>query len=226
MSQKTPPSFPHGLPCNALRLRDLPGGIRKKIDKGRGREDAACWCWTGYIKPARQRWKAYRTHEDFDGLRHQMGCFEVDRATPEFPDPHTRKRAPVHRIIYGLVTGVSIEDVPELRRCADDRCVNPHHVLAVGYTAAQRGRMKEQEAVPFIVQPAAEPDPVAMTDEEVLALLKKHRPFEELEDFALIEDECEIPRGRLTLDLWKAYLAWAVDNPDEWDEEERRDAVG
>lgn len=226
MSDNPPPLFPRGLPSSALRFRDLPERIRKKIDKKRGREETACWCWTGYIKPARQRWKAYRTPENFDGLRQQMGCFEVDRATPEFPDPYTRKRLPVHRIIYGLVTGVSIEDVLELRRCTEDRCVNPHHVLAVGHTVAQRGRMKEQEAAPPIVQPAAEPDLVGMSDEEVLALLQKHRPFEELEDFALIEDECETPRGRLTLDLWKTYLAWAVENPDEWDEEERRDAIG
>ncbi len=221
MPANPPPIFPFGRPPNALRFRDLPERIKRKIKK-EGREDTGCWHWTGTVNKARHRLKRYRRHAEYNGLGDKVGSFETERATPECTDPLSKKRAPVHRIIFGIVTGMPLYEVPELRRCADDRCVSPHHVLAVGYTSAQRGRRTETEAEAEAAtaqsskacEAPAGSDLAAMTDEEVLAALQQHRPFIETDDLRFVEEECEIPSGRLTFELWAVHVNWDATNPE------------
>lgn len=209
--------FPGELPPEAdpSAFPVLPARIQKKItvDKRCG-----CWNWTGSVTPRRRRYKAYPTPIDYDGRRNFSGCHQDERAVPNVW--HAKKKQPVSaaRYIYELLAGIDYENVPILMRCPNDLCVNPYHVHCKDIPPNQKralAQAKQFGGLSFESEIAQTEKPTGL-QEDMLETLKKLRPAE-WSDIDLVEDEFSLGRNSISSETWAAYVAWAMENPEEED---------
>lgn len=202
------PGNPYTGASKPFRFNELPERVRGKI-RTRGAKATACWIWTGTIRPARRRPRpsryVSRMHEKFE----EHVTFENVPALPEVWDSRAGKKVAAHRLVRSILTCVPIEAVPRLIRCHDARCVSPWHNMEIG-----------PPTVPLASLETAAPVPTPLTETggavDVLAVLKEHRPLAELgeAEFPLIEEECGLPAGSVTMPIWVKYVAWDEENPE------------
>lgn len=200
-----------------LTLTELPTRIRNKIRCDGGNEREACWEWTGSFRAPTRYHKEYAVQEDTSRFRHTTGCMVNARGTPTVWVGSLGYPVAAYRVVYGLVYGLDLKAVPKLGRCANDRCVNPHHTQDMGVvpnTRPHTGAMRVLEQ--YAPQQEPHPRPQLVDDpnaETPLATLQRVRPFSEL-SIESAEDECELPRGSIKPATWAEYLAWDEANPD------------
>lgn len=217
MSEKSPlKNVPFG-PPKFSRFDTLPAKIQNKIERDK---ITGCWIWTAYASPGRTRPRAYRSPENFDGFRHKSHYIGNERPTPIVQDPFKKKLRPANRVVYGILTGSYVDDVPRLERCRNPLCVNPKHMSPIG-PSPNRGQSEERptfEAVGI----KAKPGPEAVTVVDVLAVLKERSPSTSLQapdDFPSIEEDYGLPTGSLTMPIWVKYVQWDMkENPDDYKE--------
>ena len=193
-------------------LDGLPHRLRKKIQCD-GPETTACWIWTGSFTKPRNRPRTVYGRPDYEGNSKEAFYFCNDRGLPTVQAPELGYPVAATRVTYARFHGIPLADVPRLGRCADDRCVSPHHVQDLGpvikgnpHAAALREMEKliPQEHTP------PHPKPVLVGDanaEQVDATLRRVQPYAEF-SIESAEDECELPRGSITPAIWAAYKAW------------------
>ena len=201
-------------------LDGLPSRLRKKIQCD-GPETHACWEWTGsFVKP-RQRPRTVSGKPDYEGNASETFYFCNDRGLPTVHAPELGYATTAVRVVYARYTGRPLADVPRLGRCANDRCVSPHHVQDLGpvvkanpHAAALREMEKliPQEHTPPHPRPQLVGDPNV---EQPLDTLKRRKPAT-WQTISSAEDECDLPRGSVTPAIWAAYKAWDEEqDPDD-----------
>lgn len=199
-----------------LSLTELPARIRKKIRLNLENEREACWEWIGSFRAPARYHKEYPVKEDTSRFRHTTGCMVNARGTPTVWVGALGYPVAAYRVVYGLVHGIDLKAVPKLGRCANDRCVNPHHTHDMGSVPDTRPHLGAMRVLEQFMPGEPHPRPQLVGDanaETPLATLQRVRPFSEL-SIESAEDECELPRGSITPETWAQYLAWDEANLD------------
>lgn len=199
-----------------ISLTNLPPRIKNKI-RCDGDETTACWCWTGSFRPPSRRHKEYPVADDFQKFRHTTGCLVNARGLPTMWVSALGYPTAAYRVVYAVVHGLNLKEVPKLIRCTDDRCVSPYHVQDGGPVPQlnqHAGAMRVLEQYAPQAEPHPRPqlvgDPAAETP---LETLQRVRPFCEM-SIESAEDECELPRGSITPEVWAEYVLWDENSPD------------
>lgn len=154
--------------------------------------------------------------ENFSRFRHTTGCLVNARGLPTMWVGALGYPVAAYRVVYAAAHGLDLKEVPKLMRCTDDRCVSPHHVQDGGPVPQQAQHAGAMRVLEQFMPGEPNPRPQLADDanaETPLATLQRVRPFSEL-SIESAEDECELPRGSITPDIWAAYLAWDEANPD------------
>lgn len=208
---------PHQAPGS---LAGLPTRLRNKITCDDPDERLGCWTWTGSFTKPKQRSREYRVTDDSTKFRHRTGYVTNDRGTPMVHAPELGYPTAAQRVVWARFHGIPLADVPRLQRCPDDRCVSPHHAQPLGPVVKPRqfsaalSVMEEAVAEPHTPahpRPQIPDDPNVQSPRETLWATE---PFGGV-SLETAEQECGLPRGSITPELWAEYQAWFKDeNPE------------
>lgn len=193
----------------------LPERLRRKVTAPAHAGD--CWIWTGSIRQAapRQRSLGPMPEPKANGARPRgrprtASTYTAnERAAPQVHSPQKGYPVPACREVYSISKGVPYDELPRLTRCRNPLCVNPAHAHPTSRPVPRTGRRIHLGPPRNATQAA--PSTSSWTDDQILAALKRARPYAGLDPSTAAEEAgCPVPSA----EVWSTYQAWDEATPD------------
>lgn len=172
---------------------ELPAKWQAKILAPGENEITPCWPWKGAITG-----ESHALPHVPPGRVHRLEQRRLTRRRP-VPNvwlPEKGYPVPAYRAVWCRLTGTPYDNMPEIRRCTHDLCVNPHHIRV-------RGNHRRQPEPDFRVRPPAE------TRDMIWAILTTRTPNPDLSDQSAAD---EVNLTSIPAEIWNEYRSWCIDN--------------